>query len=545
MKIKILYITVSLMLSIILSGCSDDWLDEKIPHIMSTETIYGNIDGFEIGLNGLYGLVREEYENKNRVQYLQAAMFTAGNDNSTTNMVGPSGYCLPVVMFWADQNNSMVEDYADTWIWLYSIINSANTIIGRAETRTDIDWGDEEPENRKNLVIANAKTLRAYAYRHLTYGWGDVPLSLIESGEIIKTDWERTPVEEVRRQIMSDLLFAEKHIAVRPALEGRITKGAVQHYLAEMYLVLNKPDSALFWANKVINTPEYKLITQRFGVNKDKPGVIFSDMFADGNTNYGQGNTEVLWVYQFALQTIGGGACEWTNYFGSRYSEFVRDGIAPIQLTNERGARGRSRQSATKWFLDSYEPEDDRGSNYCLRKFFILKDAATNAPYPADRLPPGYSYGDTLWLNWEEDINPNNTKVHDWPWPRKREAGANPADPSGRSTFSNQIRLRLAETYLLKAEAELLTGNSEAAASSINVIRRRSNASEITAADVDIDFILDERSRELMMEEDRRWQLLRTGKWLERLRKYNHNGGQFATERDQIPSLTVKWDWGF
>jgi hypothetical protein len=89
-------------------------------------------------------------------------------------------------------------------------------------------------------------------------------------------------------------------------------------------------------------------------------------------------------------------------------------------------------------------------------------------------------------------------------------------------------------TYLLKAEAELLTGNSEAAASSINVIRRRSNASEITAADVDIDFILDERSRELMMEEDRRWQLLRTGKWLERLRKYNHNGGQFATERDQI-----------
>ncbi len=77
-------------------------------------------------------------------------------------------------------------------------------------------------------------------------------------------------------------------------------------------------------------------------------------------------------------------------------------------------------------------------------------------------------------------------------------------------------------------------GRNDNAAETLNVIRRRSNASEITAADVDIDFILDERSRELVAEEHRRYTLIRTGKLIERAKLYNFNGGQFITERDQL-----------
>src|SRR5690606_38548577 len=107
---------------------------------------------------------------------------------------------------------------------------------------------------------------------------------------------------------------------------------------------------------------------------------------------------------------------------------------------------------------------------------------------------------------------PDNWNVLNWPWPRKVE-GADPLDPVSSYQGNDIPYLRLAETYLLKAEAEYLLGDTEAAAEALNTIRRRSNASEITPADVDLDFILDERTRELVAEEHRRWTLLRTGKW--------------------------------
>ena len=44
---------------------------------------------------------------------------------------------------------------------------------------------------------------------------------------------------------------------------------------------------------------------------------------------------------------------------------------------------------------------------------------------------------------------------------------------------------------------------------------------EVTAADIDMDFLLDERIRELVGEESRRFTLVRTGKYVERVRKYN------------------------
>ena len=81
---------------------------------------------------------------------------------------------------------------------------------------------------------------------------------------------------------------------------------------------------------------------------------------------------------------------------------------------------------------------------------------------------------------------------------------------SGSSTFSFSHRayrdvyaLRLAETYLLRAEAYLGAGNIAQAAEDINVVRRRAEAPPVSSAEVDIDYILDERARELHLEENR------------------------------------------
>ena len=148
--------------------------------------------------------------------------------------------------------------------------------------------------------------------------------------------------------------------------------------------------------------------------------------------------------------------------------------------------------------------------------------------------------GDTVFFNWrgkdEELKNPY------WPSTKKWDY-ADPNDVSGTTNYNDQVYLRLGETYLILAEAQLLTNNKEGAANTINILRRRSNASEISANDVDIDFILDERSRELWSEEHRRYSLRRAGKWFERVSQYNKVSGPTATEnRDEllpIPQMVI------
>ncbi|GEO03732.1 hypothetical protein AAE02nite_13960 [Adhaeribacter aerolatus] len=540
LNIKTGYKMAMPLLMLMMFGCALDTLDEKPPHLITTNTLYTSLAGFETGLNGLYGLVRQEREGSegatlpytSNPNALRVELAMNGTDNMCTNVADRFSI---VASLWGERNSPGNVQITSNFIWLYTTVNAANTIINQAERGKNNDWtgGGGNSETNKNRVIAEAKALRAWAYRHLTYGWGDVPLNLEESlGSTIKTDWERAPVAVVRKQIISDLAFAEKHIPVEPAVRGKISRGAVQHYLSEMYLVMNKPDSALYWANQVINNPAYKIKTARYGKNANAPGVAFMDMFQDGNSNREEGNTEALWVWQFA-NGIGGGVNIMRRWHMSQYDLITIGGVRPLKLTVERGGRGVSRFTLTKWAIDLYEPQDERGSNFAIRKFFTLNNAAANAPWPADLLPPGYAYGDMIKMNWSQPITPTFNSRADWPYSRKFD-GTDPANPSGSSSFNDQVYLRLAETYLLKAEAQLLLGSAAGAAETINVLRRRAHASEVDASKIDIDFILDERSRELVLEEHRRYTLLRTGKWLERTKLHNLNGGQFITERDKL-----------
>ena len=81
--------------------------------------------------------------------------------------------------------------------------------------------------------------------------------------------------------------------------------------------------------------------------------------------------------------------------------------------------------------------------------------------------------------------------------------------------------MRLAETYLLRAEAKFAKGDLAGAATDINAVRNRALATPVVAGDVNIDLILDERARELYQEEFRLNTLMRLGKLNEYLMKYN------------------------
>ena len=81
--------------------------------------------------------------------------------------------------------------------------------------------------------------------------------------------------------------------------------------------------------------------------------------------------------------------------------------------------------------------------------------------------------------------------------------------------------MRLGETYLLLAEAQFKQGKTTEAANTINVLRERAFPNypaqgKVSASDITLDFILDERARELIGEENRRMTLMRTGTLVER-----------------------------
>ena len=510
---------------VLMAGCSKDTLDENPPNILAGETIFQDLPGFEAAINGLYNIARHGRWQSEKIENA-----LNGVDNMCSNYRRSD-----IFWNWGASNSPSNSDLLQTYQWLYEIINASNTIIFYSDN-PDINWtgGSNTPDQNKNQVIAEARALRGWAYRRLAYSWGDVPLTL-ELETKVKTDWERTPVLQVRKQIIKDYLFAQQYIPTEGTLSGRMTKGAVQTLLAEMYLTLNKPDSALYWCNQVIGNPAYKLVTARYGVKKTDPqGSPYGDMFKEGNMNREQGNTEALWVFQFTLNSaIDEQGHEMSRAAVGNYNLITIGGKRPLQYTLERGGRGKAYFGPTQWYINSYEPQDERGKNYILRKYYILSNATTNAPYPADVLPAGYNYGDTIKLDWSTPISPSYNSKPNWPHNRKCE-GADPNNMQADFAPTDQVYIRLADTYLLKAEAELKLNLPADAALTINVIRARSKATLITGSQVNLDFILDERSRELFAEEERRGTLLRTHKWFERTQLYNKYGGEKIALRDTL-----------
>jgi starch-binding outer membrane protein, SusD/RagB family len=537
MKIKFKYILSVMLAFALLAGCSKSVLEETPPNILSGPTILKNYNGFEAALNGLYNLARYA-----RWQSEKLENALNGVDNMCSNSKRSD-----IFWNWTTSNSPSDVDLLQTWQWLYEMINASNTIIYYSDQNVDWRGGSDTPENNKLRVVAEARAIRAWAYRRLTYSWGDVPL-VLTMPQAIKTDWERAPIADVRKAAISDYKFAQQYIPTEASLQGRMTKGACQTLLAEMYLTVGKPDSALYWCDQVISNPAYKLTTARYGVKASDPlGSPFGDMFKEGNQNREQGNKEALWVFQFELfNSIDEQGHQLSRAEVGSYNSISVKGtdgksVSPVQYTVERGGRGKAYFGPTKWWVDSYElKKDDRAQNYILRTSFRIQTQAENnigytgtGTLPADKIPVGFKVGDTIWCKWSQDITAARFKVNEWPYSRKAE-GTSTADVQADYAWTDQIYIRLADTYLLRAEAKLKLNNLQGAADDINVIRNRSKATPVTAAQVTMNYILDERSRELFIEEERRMTLLRTQTWFTRTQLYNKFGGERITLRDTL-----------
>lgn len=399
------------------------------------------------------------------------------------------------------------------------MINNANIIIKNAENPdlTGIT------STTKNGYIAEAKFFRAYAYNILATLFGPVPL-VTEPITSPKTDFTRASLDSVNNLIIQDLSFAAANLTEPGAFGSkinangkpaeRVNRYAAMQLLAEVYLRADKPALAEQQTQAIISSGKFELITSRYGVKASQPGDPFSDMFIYGNQRRAQGNKEAIWVLEEENPTsVPGGitnAPQQRRNWGAAYYQINDvDKNNPSKtvgmiICDSLGGRGIARMRLTDWVVYQLydDPNDMRNSQYNLRRRYYYNNP--QGLHYGEQVP--YQGSDTLFK-----IAPNTTKWYQF----------DPNDVFGFAMIKDFILMRLGETYLLQAEAQFKQGKLAEAANSINVLRARANAAPVTAADITMNFILDERARELLAEENRRMTLMRTGTLVDRTLAHN------------------------
>jgi len=313
------------------------------------------------------------------------------------------------------------------------------------------------------------------------------------------------------------LQIAVNGIAERGVKQGQLTKGAARHLLCNVYLYAGDWADAELQADSLINSGVHSLVTERFGVDADLEGTPFTDVFLQGNENIENGNPEALFVVQFDNRVNKDIVRINTIKFAWQP---VYEKVPGLKLSQDNYQRGKWRICATPHWFELFEDGDDRNSDMAIKRKYYYNDCSfieemmlSGNPLIQwkNGIPLLVSCGDEVIIGEEDPMYP-----YVYPTPMKL-MGIMGEDPTESSIDKDIIMYRLAETYLFKAEAQFRQNNLAGAAETLNIIRRRANAPEISAGDVTIDLILDDRARELIMEENRWATLSRTGKLVEKV----------------------------
>ena len=495
----------------LLFSCSDSFLDEQVLDRYAPESLRDNL-GFDAAAVGLY----HHFHTMRTTDWDQTILgiWHLGTDITWA----PSGRSNGDARSYFDyqQMNSLDPAARKIWTSLYRLINNANILIENAEGGQTIGMTQEELD----AFNAEARFFRAYAYNMLVTLYGDVPL-LTEALSQPKTDFVRTPSSEVNAAIEQDLLFGVQSLPDPGSAryESRINKAMAHQLLAEVYLRLGQPAQAEAQADAIINSGRYTLVTSRYGVNSNLSGDPFSDMFLPGNQRRSQGNTEAIWVMEAENPSdVTGGSSgnpQQRRVWISGYYD-----IPGMEPADSLGGRGIARVRLNNWVLYSlYENQDMRNSEFNIkRQLYFNNRGSAYDNIRGQQVPYGQDAEFTL-------ANGNTIRIFQadtiWRMPpyTMKWGHFDDRDVFGYGQWKDHIMMRLGETYLLRAEARFLQGDLGGAAEDINMIRSRSQASPISAADINLDFILDERARELLAEENRRMTLVRTGTLVERARR--------------------------
>ncbi len=407
----------------------------------------------------------------------------------------------------SDLNASSVI-ITEPWEEFYRGINSANGVIGRAP-----DALADNPEKLNN-VIAQARFLRGYYYFWLVRIYGPVHYTDLETNSA-ETEATRMPLDQLYPKIIEDLEFAEQNLPGSQDEFGRATSWAAKATLADVYLNLKNYDQAAQYSEDVINNGPFSLV---------RP---VADLWNLDNEE----NSEVIWSTQFSddLELDNGGNPAHL-FFLMEYDKL------PGMKRDATNGRPWKRFKPTNYLLNLYDMEDERYEATFTSVWF------SNNP---DSAPAGVQPGDTTvylprvaFSQAEKDAKPYGINIFNQDELTEKEFPASKKWVQPNRVSTNEpaagrdfIAYRLAEMYLMASEANALKSASDQtkALQYLNEVRMRGyGVADVTSlpaiGSVDIDVILEERARELAQEGKRWFDLVRTGKLVERVRLHNASG---------------------
>ena len=543
------YLILSMFAAFLLTGCNEDkFLEEKPLDFNSASNSYETAADYDAAITELYFLTREEfyttYDRTTDLSKFADMWITA--DPLKSNVVADLSPSGAMAKFYWDEN--------------YKLIAQANTVISRLPNSSKLT------DDEKKVYEAKARFFRALAYRTLVLLYGDVPLQL-EEVSTPKTDFVRESKDKVKAQVVEDLEFAAANLPeINTVKDGEISKPAANMLLAEMYLATGDNDKAINAASAVINNPNLALMKNRFGSQAKEDGDVFYDLFRPNNQNRASGNTEGIWVIQFETNIEGGGNNTshhfWDpgSFWGERFFapqvdkfQIIKPDGTKLQLFNwpigdMTGGRGIGTHYATNHLYNEIwadDFDDMRNSEYNWpRRFKIHRtNVLDDNPELKAAMPDGYFDLENTVLpdGWSMETGfdggvaattqlPNRfmcgystkmTTPFHHPDAQYQNKETYQLAGTGGKTYTDQYFFRLAEAYLLRAEAYVNKGDKNKAADDINELHNRAHAKPCTADQMNLDYILDERLRELTCEEKRRLTLSRVGKLAERIKKYN------------------------
>jgi hypothetical protein len=528
-------IVLNLLVVLAISGCKK-FLDEKSETSFTTSTLFDTPEGLEKMVIALYPYERS-FTGKG-INSIPAAIIWG--ERTTDLNVFLTGDDANLSRFTSPGPGSNIDNdiYSPYWSHRYYLIGRTNEII---------HYGKRLGDATKSTV-AEASFWRAYCYYGLWSRFSRLYLSTEPVTKDNLNDQQYKPADsaDVFKLMYDDLDVAIEGLPLQVSAnnEGRVSKSAARHLKALVAA----------WA-KDWN----EVAAQVDEVDKDNTHSLVSDPANIFNRSDLYNGPETLFALRFSMERGGGSGhrvgSQFVNQaYTNQYTWQKINGIQ-VQYNTENLGRNWGLSFANSYLISLYGNTDKRLSAYFKTKYtYQNPDLLITIPVSQTKTDHGISYNSTFNFT----SNPVQIKIGDTIFGRDVFAAtakkidrrallpsslkmvdlwSKPMDADGGTSGYKDIMIyRLAETFLLGAEAYMHLGNQNKASYYYNKTWERAGNPKETSV-ITFDMIRDEQARELSFE-GRRWDFLkRNGIWYQQMRKY---AGDFT----KYPGANVGYNVG-